>query len=294
MMTDPHTLRLRVALVGAGRVGTAVAALLQDRGHEIVGVSSRSSASRERAAERLKGPTFDPVRSVPAADLYLIGAGDAAIPEVAETLAPHASPGAYACHFAGSLDTTPLRALADAGQKVCALHPVQACPDVDTAIARLPGSAWGVTGDEPVVTWAKELVREDLAGVPVEVAAADRVVWHAASVTVSNGIAALLATGEAMLARLGVDDPIGVLGPLAEGTVVNARAGGGGGRTLTGPVVRSETEVVGRHIEELRRRDPALATAYAAIAMIIVRAAVGAGRIEPAVAESMLAGLDDA
>lgn len=112
--------------------------------------------------------------------------------------------------------------------------------------------------------------------------------WHAASVSVSNGIAALLATGESMLEAIGVDDPIGVLGPLASGTVVNARAGGGGSRTLTGPVVRSESEVVARHLVGLRRRDPALASAYSAVAAIIVTAARRGGRIEQEVADEML------
>ncbi|WP_293787294.1 NAD(P)-binding domain-containing protein, partial [uncultured Aeromicrobium sp.] len=42
--------RSRVGVVGAGRVGAVLAARLRAAGHEIVGVSARSDASRLRVA----------------------------------------------------------------------------------------------------------------------------------------------------------------------------------------------------------------------------------------------------
>ena len=288
---DRHRDPPRIALVGAGRVGTAVALLLQKRGHEIVGVSSRTPESRDTAARRLSSAVFDHTQSVPPADVVLIGAGDAAIAEVAEITAAHVSRGTTVCHFAGSLGVAPLAPVAAAGARPVALHPVQACPDVDTAVARLPGSAWGVTCEVTARDWVASFV-SDLDGTPYWVDEDDRPVWHSASVTVSNGIAALLATGESILRSIGITDPVPVLGPLAAGTVANARVGGGGGATLTGPVVRSESATVQRHLKELRRRDPMLATGYAAVAAMIVRAARDSRRIDTATADEMLEWLD--
>lgn len=287
---DPNS--LRVALVGAGRVGTAVALLLKEKGHAVVGVSSRTAESRENAARRLATTSFDHAESLPAADVVLIGAGDPAISEVARTLRPHVSPGTYVCHFAGSLGVEPLAEVAVARARPVALHPVQACPDVDTAVARLPGSAWGITCDFADRRRVETLVTRELRGRPFWVDEGDRPVWHSASVTVSNGIAALLATGEAILRSIGVEDPVRVLGPLAAGTVVNAREGGGGGPTLTGPVVRAESEVLQRHLTELERKDPALNSGYAAVAALIVRAARESGRIDDEQADEMLTGLE--
>ena len=286
----PHA--LRVALVGAGRVGTAVTLLLKKRGHEVVGVSSRTAASRAEAADRLDSVSFDHSQSLPPADVVLIGAGDAAIPEVAAALAPHASADMTVCHFAGSLGIAPLGPLTEVGARPVAIHPVQACPDVDTAVARLPGSAWGVTCQEDAREWATSLIERELDGVPFWIEERDRSLWHSASVTVSNGIAALLAMGESILRAIGIVEPINVLGPLAAGTIANARAGGGGGPTLTGPVVRSEVAVVERHLIELDRKDPALAAGYAAVAAMIVRAARDSERIDETTAHEMLTKLE--
>ena len=280
-------------LIGAGRVGTAVSVLLKESGAVIAGVSSRSNESSKKAARRLGAEPFDYRTELPEADLLLLGAGEDGIVEIASTVGNRATPGTTACHFAGAFGTGPLEALRSRGVSTLALHPVQACPDVDSAVLRLPGSVWGVTCADKDLAWATDFVAR-VQGRPVRVAENDRPVWHAAAVTVSNGMAALMAVGEAMLASIGIDDPATVLGPLASGTVDNAREGGGGGATLTGPVVRNETEALLRHVEALRRVDEGLADDYLAVASSIVRAAVRAGRLEKEAAALMLAALEPA
>jgi predicted short-subunit dehydrogenase-like oxidoreductase (DUF2520 family) len=258
----------RVALVGAGRVGVAVCALLVERGHRIVSVSSRSESSAAAAAERLQSHVGEPED----ADAILVGAPE---PALSQAIAGISSP-APVVHFAGVVGIEPFRR--DAGP-VLALHPVQACPDVDTAIERLPGCAWGVTCDDDVRPWAHSLVRE-LEGRPVDVAEGDRAAWHAAAVATSNGIAALMATGEAILESLGVAEPEAVLGPISAATVANAREGGGGAATLTGPVVRGEVETVRRHLAALSSR-PELLDAYVDVARVILHGARRSGRVDP-------------
>jgi predicted short-subunit dehydrogenase-like oxidoreductase (DUF2520 family) len=132
-----------------------------------------------------------------------------------------------------------------------------------------------------------KLIERDLDGVPVIVSEAARPLWHAASVMTSNGIAALMALGESLLSEIGVEDPPAVLGPLAEGTVQNARAGGGGGATLTGPVVRGEAATIRRHIQALGKVSPEHSETYGSICALILRAAVDAGRIDEATSESI-------
>lgn len=270
----------RIALVGAGRVGTAVAELLRRTGHRVTGVASATARSALRASERLAAPIFDAAADLPAHDLVLIATPDGAISEVARAVSRRMEPGTVVVHFAGSLGIDVLHAVTEAGGLACALHPVQACPDVDTAITRLPGSAWGVTCSQGVEKWASNLIERDLQGVPVSVNELDRPLWHAASVTTSNGIAALLATGEAMLAAMGIEHPQRVLGPLAAGTVANAREGGGGAATLTGPLVRGEVSTIARHLERLRNRAPHLSASYALAAHSILDAAHRAGRVD--------------
>ena len=279
--------RPRLLLVGAGRVGTAVAILLKRAGWSVAGVISLTPASAERGAALLDAPVA-PIEGAPAADLYLLGVPDDAIEEVAGSLAAQASPGAVAVHLAGSLGTEPLGPLSDRGLGVAALHPVQACPDIETAVERIPGSAWGVTCEPGLRDTCERLV-EAAGGTAVLVPEADRPLWHAAAVMTSNGIAALLAFGGSILDAIGIDDPVSVLGPLAAGTVENARAGGGGGATLTGPVVRGESATIGRHLGSLRSAAPDLVPAYRLVAETILAAAVRAERIPERVADDIRA-----
>jgi predicted short-subunit dehydrogenase-like oxidoreductase (DUF2520 family) len=270
----------RFLLVGAGRVGTAVAALLRSAGHTVSGVASRSQASVARAVEVLDAPPIelDP-EGWPDAEVVLIGAGDGAIESIASGAASRL-PGRVVVHFAGTLGVEPLRRAVDAGAVGCALHPVQACPDVATAIARLPGSAWGVSCSSPEAEeWASEIITSDLAGDPRIVAEDNRPLWHAASVVTSNGIAALLSSSEALLDEIGVAAPVDVVGPLAAGTVANARQGGGGGPTLTGPVVRGEVATIRSHLDAVATQAPTMLDSYVTVTRLVLAAATRSGRL---------------
>lgn len=275
-MSDLPSAPFRVALFGAGRVATAVATLLQRRGHSIVGVASPNERSAHRASTRLGAPVRAPAE-LEGADMVLIGAPHSALVDAVQHLRD-ATAGAVVVHFAGSAGVAPLSGARHAAA-ACALHPVQACPDVDTAIRRLPGAAWGVTCSDHARRWAHALISGDLQGSPVDVAEEDRVLWHAAAVTTSNGISALMATGESLLSSIGVASPVDVLGPIASGTVANAREVGGGAPALTGPVVRGEDDVIARHIRAVDERAPHLAPAYREAVLSIVSGAEAAGRI---------------
>lgn len=285
MATTPSS-PFSYALIGAGRVGTAVAELLRRAGNEPVGVASRSAESATRASELLGAPVVD-LDAIPECDVILLGVSDRVIPEVVASLAP-GTPAHAAIHFAGALGIAPLDPLIRVGMWGCALHPVQACPDVTTAIERLPGSAWGVTCTWPATEWAHDLVRGPLAGVPVDVPEDARPLWHAAAVSTSNTIAAALAVGESLLASIGIGSPETVLGPLARGTVDNAIAGGGGAKTLTGPAVRGDTEVFGLHVTSLRATAPELLPGYALGARLIIEAGTRTGQVDPGAARAIL------
>ncbi|MEA2499645.1 MAG: hypothetical protein QOH26_2050 [Actinomycetota bacterium] len=270
----------RFALVGAGSVGTAVSVLLRRRGHSIVAVYSRSVASAERAARLTAAQVVHSLDALPSVDAILVGTSDVVIPQIAMALEGATSAGSIrVVHFAGAVGIRYFEPLIGSGSAAAALHPVQACPDIDTAIERLPGSAWGVTASRGEEAWAASFV-EELDGLPVPVAEEDRAMWHAAAVTTSNGIASLLALGESMLIAIGIDQPEAVLGPLAAGAVANASAGGGGGATLTGPVVRGDVGTIRMHLEALDERAPSLLPAYVLAVRSILSAALSADRIE--------------
>ena len=259
---------LRAALIGAGSVGTSVALLLARHGHDICGVASRTEVSARAAGAMLHARVFDHSTELPDSDIVLIGTSDDAIEEVVEGVAERMRPGATICHFAGSLGIAPLRAALAAGAHACALHPVQALPDVDTALARLPGSAWGVTTSEGARGWAFSLVSDELEGIPVWVAEEHRPLWHAAAVTTSAGLRALMSSAVAMLESIGVEEGATVLAPLVSGTLANSLEGGG--VALTGPFVRGEAETVARHLASFDAHAPELKGDYVRVAVLIL------------------------
>ena len=285
--------RLRVVLIGAGNVGVAVCSLLQRRGHEIVGVASRSRSSAEAGAGRLGTRTMVFDSSFPSCDVVLLGVTEDALGEVSARLAPFLAGHEIVCHFAGARGVEALEALGDRARGLCALHPVQAVPSVDAGVDRLPGSAWGVTCSPGVQDWAEEFVSDELGGAPVTVAENDRVSWHAAAVMSSNGIVALLALGESILESIGVDDPHAVLGPLTAGTAANAAEAGRAATALTGPIVRGETSTVERHIDALSKA-PELRAAYLNAARLILAAAATSGRAAPDESDAIRAVLERA
>ena len=277
---QPPSRPARLMLVGAGRVGTAVTYLLQHAGYPVVGVASRSEVSARAAAVRLSAPVLSFADDGwPETDIVLLGVPDDAIAEVGRSVTARTRGPLVVVHLAGSLGTSPLRELTAVGHGVAALHPVQACPDVDTAIRRIPGSAWGVTCTTGLEEWAQAMVVDDLRGAPVAVPEEARPLWHAASVMTSNGIAALIAFGEELLMAAGIPSDAVVLGPLAAGTVQNAREGGGGAATLTGPIVRGDVGTIERHLDALGAASPMLKEHYRLVARVILAAARSEGRV---------------
>jgi predicted short-subunit dehydrogenase-like oxidoreductase (DUF2520 family) len=270
---------LRIVLIGAGRVGPAIAALLQDAGHQIAGVASRSPDSAAPAAERLRAPVFDIDGDVPDATVALIAVPDSVVAEVGGRIGSRLPEGTILCHFAGAFGIDVWSSISGR-HGLCALHPVQACPTTDLAIARLPGSAWGVTCTPETQSWARRLIERDLRGIAVDVAEQHRALWHAAAVTTANGTTGLLASAEAMLRSIGIEQPLEVLGPLATGAVQNARETHHALSVLTGPAIRGDVATIRSHLDALSRYAPDLSHAYRLASRITIDAARRSGRLD--------------
>lgn len=283
--------RFSLCLVGAGRAGTAVASALRAAGQSVAGVSSRTPASAAAAADRLGAPVVT-LEELPRCDVVLLGVPESALGPVAADVAAVIAPGTVVWHLAGAAGIAPLEAVVAAGGRRCALHPVQAFPDVDAGLARLPGSAWGLTCDEGLEEWARAVAAEDLGGRVFALREEDRPVWHAAAVTAASGAIAIMSLGERLLASIGVEEAGAVLGPLAGAAIANASARGATA-SLTGPAVRGEWATVRSHLRALEAAAPELAEPYREATRLILRVAEGAGTITPEARRAAAAALGE-
>ena len=217
----------RVAVVGAGRLGTALTAALRASGVEVEGPLGRGDTPR---------PADAVVLCVPDAE---IGAAAAAVAGAAPLVG----------HTSGA---TPLAAMEPArlaGAGLFGLHPLQSfagapAPGQD-ARAAFEGAGAAVAGTSPAaLTFAAGLARL-LGMTPFEIDDEGRAAYHAAASVASNFLVTLQAAAERIAAGAGLEphEARALLVPLLRRTVENL-AEHGPERALTGPIARGDHATV--------------------------------------------------
>lgn len=288
MLPDARPARLTVGVVGAGRVGSALAVALTRAGHRVVAVSGVSDASRRRAADRLPNAEVLPADEVVrAAELVLLTVPDDALPAVVEGLAAVGAfrPGQLVAHTSGRYGLDVLRPAANGGALPLALHPVMTFAGGAEDVERLAGTSFGVTAPEPLRPVGEALVIE-MGGEPVWVPEEARVLYHAALAWVSNNLVTLVSTAADLLKQAGAERPDLLLAPLLGAALDNALRRGDG--ALTGPVARGDAGTVTAHLEALRANAPEVVPAYVALARLTADRALRDGRLDPRAAEALL------
>ena len=152
--TSPHPARLRVGIIGAGRVGTALGAALARAGHHLTGVTAVSEASVQRAARMLPGvPVARPQEVLAGADLALLTVPDDVLPGLVAGLSAAGAPleGRLLAHTSGRHGIAVLAPATGLGALPLALHPVMTFTGRPDDVDRLAGISFGVTAPEPPV-----------------------------------------------------------------------------------------------------------------------------------------------
>lgn len=266
----------RVAVVGAGRVGTGLAVALHRAGVEVIAVVDAQLARARRCAS-LSGAaavSSSPADLPPNVSYVILAIPDDALPQAVAGMASSAAlrPGVAVAHTCGVLASTVLAPLRARGVAAASMHPMMTFSGGVDDCQRWKGTYVSVEGDEDAVQRAITVLR-CLGAIPVELPAAHKVPYHAACVLVSNYVVALHASAVALLARLGLGEETAtrMLAPLLSQTARNLRAQDSA-RALTGPIVRGDLHTVEQHLSALQDQ-PDLAAAYAALGRVCVRIA---------------------
>ncbi|MFI0785071.1 Rossmann-like and DUF2520 domain-containing protein [Streptomyces lydicus] len=286
--------RLTVGVVGAGRVGPALAAALQLAGHRPIAVSGVSDASVRRAAALLPDvPLVTPAEVLARADLVLLTVPDDALADLVTGLAETGAvrPGQLLVHTSGRYGTAVLDPATWAGALPLALHPAMTFTGTSVDVQRLAGCSFGVTAPEELRMAAEALVIE-MGGEPEWIAESARPLYHAALAIGANHLVTLVAQSMELLADAGVGAPDRMLGPLLGAALDNALRSGDA--ALTGPVARGDAGTVAAHVAELRRHSPQSVAGYLAMARTTADRALAHGLLKPELAEDLLGVLADA
>jgi predicted short-subunit dehydrogenase-like oxidoreductase (DUF2520 family) len=216
----------RIRVIGRGRVGSAVATRLEARGLTL---------------------TDD------APDLVLLCVPDAAIREVARTIAI----GPWVAHVSGA---TTLAALEPHARRF-SVHPLQTFTRA-RGPEQLDGAWSAITAENTDAEAHAQWLAETLGLRPFVIADRDRAVYHAGAAIASNYLVTLYRAASRLLAAAGA--PPEALVPLMTRTIEN-------GFELTGPIARGDWQTVDAHIAEITRHAPELLPMYRALAEITAR-----------------------
>jgi predicted short-subunit dehydrogenase-like oxidoreductase (DUF2520 family) len=264
----------RIGFIGAGAVGGALAVCLSQAGYTVVAVASRTAASAQELARRLPGCTAyaAPQQVVDDCALVFISTPDDAIQQVATALTWRAGQGVVHCSGATSLDVFahPVRQGAVPG----AWHPFQAFATVENAVQSLPGTTFGIEGNEAMRASLATMTRA-IGGQPVFLNAEDKVLYHLTAVMMGNLLTGLAATAAQLWEGLGQQraDGVQAIVPMMQ-SVTHNLAATGLPAAVTGPYVRGDLGTIRKHLETLRLRAPAVLPLYCELALAALPFAV--------------------
>lgn len=271
----------RVGVVGAGRVGSVLAARLSRADYPIAGVSVRSDNSRARISSLLPAVEIAaPEAVVRASDIVILAVPDDTISRVVSQIAPHVRGGQWVLHVSGRHGREILEPLAKLGAKTMAMHPAMTFTGTDLDLER--ECDFGVTVDDADID-AAETLAAALGGRAVRIGEDDRPIYHAALAHGSNHLTTVVNQAMDLLRSIGADDPGAVLRPLLNAALNNTLALGD--KALTGPVVRGDVATLRGHLDAIA--DPMIAETYRALASATVGRAEALGEVNEQTAREL-------
>lgn len=234
-----------VFIVGAGRLGSALARGLRDAGWR---AAAHARSARGRARLRSLHIPGLSLAAAGAFDLVFLAVTDGEVAAAARALAPHVRRGQVVAHGSGALPLSPLDAVRRGGAHAGSLHPMQAL--AGGLMTR--GITAALDGDRLALRLLSRAAA-DLGLRPVRVPERGRVLYHAASAIAANLSMALadLAVDAWVASGAPRKRALPALVPIMRTAVENLSERGLPG-ALTGPASRGDAEVVGRHLAALR------------------------------------------
>jgi len=249
-----------LTIIGAGRLGTALAIALSRVGYPIHSLVSRRRARLKQAAALLDGNVsllvLKELQQV--GNIVLITTPDDQLPSVTTHLGAleiNRQQLHIALHTSGAVSSKILSPLSDRRWHVGSIHPLVSVSDSLSGAESLQSAFWCLEGDRKALQQARRIV-EDLRGNSFSIKSSAKPLYHAAAVMSSGNVVALFDTALDMLERSGLkrDKAHKVLMPLLQSTLINLRKSSPA-KSLTGTFSRGDIATVERHLKALAGRD---------------------------------------
>lgn len=280
----------RIAIIGLGRVGTALGIALSEAGHKIVSAFDIEASARKRFAKAVATNIREMLDdSLIDAQLILIAVPDNAIEKVSLDISRSAnlSRGILVGHTSGAFGSEVLHDVKARGCPIFSMHPIQTFSSVDSAVKALPDSYFGIEGDPNALKRVEEIV-VSIGGRPVLINSDAKPIYHAALSAASNFLVTLLGQSVALFEEAGIEreKAIKMVLPLVKTTLANFEESGI--RALTGPIERGDADTLREQVEAIAGLKPDLLSTYLVLARATVATAKEKGSITDEQAQLLL------
>ncbi len=282
----------KIALVGPGRVGCAVARRLFEADYLLTAIISRS---HERATEACAyigcsvTLASTQLTDIASAEIILLTVPDDQIQRLAAQVQAinHLSKTTTLVHFSGLL---PAKVMfhQSSPRKLLSLHPLLPFANRHKAYNDLQGCPCALESDDSEVLLLGEKLVDAIGGHPFTIDHNKKPLYHAAACIASNYFVTLLAVARELLINCGIkpDQAISLLLPLVQSSLENVKDFGPE-QGLTGPIVRGDIGTVTKHLQTLQDNAPELRQLYQQMGKITVEIGEKSGRLDPEIAAAI-------
>ncbi|WP_282150828.1 Rossmann-like and DUF2520 domain-containing protein [Ruegeria atlantica] len=268
--------KIRVNIVGAGRVGQTILGLLRHSSKYSVQdiVSSRFRSAENAAQIAGMGRAVEKYADLAPADLWILAVPDSQISiaatDLAKVVGQHDAnePPPVAFHCSGFFPADKMAPLQKLAWRLASVHPVLTFAEPATAIQQFEGTLCGIEGEVSALDFIKDFLAE-IGGIPFQINSDSKSLYHAAAVISNNFTVVLQAIAREAWATAGVPDDIAkqLNTTLLQATCENVAAYGPLG-ALTGPASRGDTFVVSQQAKDVAAWHPAAGIIYKELSLL--------------------------
>jgi predicted short-subunit dehydrogenase-like oxidoreductase (DUF2520 family) len=263
-------------ILGCGRVGSTLGYLWRAQGvFHIQDVLNTSAASADEAVAFIgEGRAVTNLSDMRAADVWMLAVPDGQINAAAKELSNTnvagvlIASGAIVFHCSGALSSVELQPLKSKGLHVASAHCILSFSAPASAVTQFAGTPCALEGDLAVVQILQPAF-EAIGANCFDLAAKDKVLYHAAAVFATNFLPVLQVVAADLWHSTGM--PKELIAPLNASLLQKAvqnMAAQGAAKALTGPAARGDTELVAMQGKAVTEWNAEAGAAYAALSQL--------------------------
>ena len=250
---------IKFGFIGAGKVGFSLGKYLKENSIDISGYYSKSQHSSKEAAIFTNTRQYNNLEDlIKNSDAIFITTPDNQIADVWNEIKKLPIKEKLICHCSGSISSEVFSNINNHGAYGYSIHPMFAISDKYNSYKDLSQAFITIEGNEKHIEYLKMLfshLGNDVAIINKE----NKILYHAASVTVSNLVLGLINNGVNYLEECGFTKEMAIkaLYPLIENNLRNIKERGAV-KSLTGPIERGDLSTVINHLNVIREEDKEL------------------------------------